>query len=86
MKHKRSCGEMGDYQSMVPMPIKGRVRHIDPCIAHIVAALNAAGIETVSSCCGHGRILGSISLSDGTELILSNDRDQAERIISENKP
>jgi hypothetical protein len=52
------------------MPIRGRVRYIDKCIAPIVAALNAANIETESSCCGHGAIDGSIILADGRELII----------------
>lgn len=26
----------------------------DPCIADLVAALNAGGLRTVASCCGHG--------------------------------
>jgi len=50
------------------MPISGRVRGIDLCIADIVAALNAANIVTVSSCCGHGKINGIISLADGREI------------------
>ena len=28
----------------------------DPCIAPIVKALNAGGLPTVASCCGHGNI------------------------------
>lgn len=28
---------------------------IDRCIAPIIAALNAGGLATVTSCCGHGR-------------------------------
>jgi hypothetical protein len=52
------------------MPIKGRRRDIDLCIADIVAALNAANIITVASCCGHGKMDGIISLEDGRELIV----------------
>jgi len=56
------------------MPINGRVFNIDYCIADIVAALNAANIKTVASCCGHGGndIPSIITLEDGRELILKN--------------
>ena len=43
----------------------------DPCIADVVAALNAAGIETVASCCGHrSPVPGCISLADGRWFVL----------------
>lgn len=43
------CGTMGAYDDVVSMPLNGRVRTIDRCISHIVAALNAGGVETVAS-------------------------------------
>ena len=52
------------------MPIKGRIRCIDHCIHHLVAALNAANITTVASCCGHNKLRGSIDLEDGRTLII----------------
>lgn len=42
----------------------------DPCIAPLVTALNAGGLPTVASCCGHGRQRGMISLADGRELLV----------------
>ena len=73
------------------MPIDGKVRCIDHCIAQIVAALNAGGVHTVSSCCGHGEIKGCIGLEDGRVLIIlpetPKDIDEwreAVRFISEN--
>lgn len=54
----------GTFTHQIPMPITGRVRYIDYCIADIVAALNASGINTVASCCGHGTGDGSILLDD----------------------
>ena len=62
------CTPCGEYLCQVPMPIAGRRHDIDICIADIVAALNAANIVTVASCCGHGKINGSICLKDGREL------------------
>lgn len=38
---------------------------IDRCIAPLVAALDAAGIDMRSSCCGHGKGPGEIVLQDG---------------------
>ena len=52
------------------MPINGRVQCIDYCIHRIVAALNAGGIRTVASCCGHGKLKGNIVLEDGRVLII----------------
>lgn len=46
------------------------VKGIDSCIAPIVAALNAHGIKTDYSCCGHGKEDGEIKLADGRTLIV----------------
>jgi len=41
---------------------------VDSCIAPLVAALQAAGINMRSSCCGHGKGSGEIVLQDGRRL------------------
>lgn len=43
---------------------------IDECIAPLVDALNKAGVFTVTSCCGHGKLPGEIWLWDGRKLII----------------
>lgn len=53
---------------------------IDPCIIPMVDALNAGGIETVASCCGHGHRPGNIILADGRWLTISPDHETAHRI------
>ena len=55
------------------MPINGKVQCIDYCIHHIVAALNAGGVRTVASRCGHGKMKGAISLEDGRALIIQQE-------------
>ena len=55
------------------MPLNGRVQCIDFCIHHIVAALNAGGVRTVASCCGHGKMKGNIILEDGRVLIIQEN-------------
>ncbi len=55
------------------MPLNGRVQCIDLCIHQIVAALNAGGIPTVASCCGHGKMKGNIILEDGRVLIIQQE-------------
>jgi len=66
---QRGCTPMGEYACQVPMPLNGRLQSVDWCIADIVAALNAAGIDTVASCCGHGdESIARIDLSDGRVL------------------
>jgi len=71
VRPKRCC-EIGTYKCQIPMPINGQVRYVDFCIADIIAALNAANIKTEASCCGHGKMDGSILLDDGRELIVKN--------------
>lgn len=72
MNRPEKCCGFGTYECAVPMPLKGRLQSIDICIASIVAALNACNITTVASCCGHGKIDGSIMLEDGGEIIIKN--------------
>jgi hypothetical protein len=74
MEKPKKCTPIGEYRCQVPMPINGRVHGIDLCVADIVAALNAANIETVASCCGHGVIDAVISLHDGRKLTVITTR------------
>lgn len=46
------------------------MRSCDECIHPIVAALNNAGLQTVASCCGHGKRAGNIILKDGREILI----------------
>ena len=48
--------------------------YVDKCIADIVQALNDGGLSTIASCCGHKKQDGIISLRDGRELIIRNDK------------
>ena len=48
---------------------------IDKCIAPIVKALQRSGINMRSSCCGHGKGLGEIQLSDGRVIIIKPKED-----------
>ena len=57
----------------VCMPINSRVICIDYCIHHLVAALNAGGVRTVASCCGHGIAPGRIDLEDGRLITITAD-------------
>ncbi|NIR31678.1 MAG: hypothetical protein GWN84_20675 [Gammaproteobacteria bacterium] len=53
---------------------------VDPCIADLVQALNATGLPTVASCCGHGRRPGRITLKDGRELHVTFSQDAANEL------
>ena len=64
------CCDFGEFNCQIPMPLNGKVQYIDYCIADIVAALNAANISTIASCCGHNKIDGSIILLTGQEIII----------------
>ena len=79
------CDESGSkktYGHQACMPIDGRVQNIDWCIHHIVAALNAGGIRTVASCCGHKTQRGVICLEDGRALIIHPDTDDLTPLLS----
>ena len=69
-----SPGGSKTFENQVCMPINGKVQCIDWCIHQIVAALNAGGIETIASCCGHGKMDGNIILKDGRKLIIKEPR------------
>lgn len=47
---------------------------IDRCIAPIVKALQAAGIDMRGSCCGHGNGSGIIELQDGRIIVVRRKR------------
>ena len=54
---------------------------IDKCIAPIVKALNDGGVTTVASCCGHGKVLGCISLADGRQLAVYPDMEAVQQAV-----
>jgi hypothetical protein len=66
------AGGAKTYAHQVCMPLNGRVLCIDRCIHHIVAALNAGGVETAACCCGHREMQGRIDLADGRTLWIEN--------------
>ena len=47
---------------------------IDRCIAPIVRALQAEGLDMLGSCCGHGQADGEILLADGRTLVVKEPR------------
>lgn len=67
-----SPGGEKTFESQVCMPLNGKVQCVDWCIHQIIAALNAGGVRTVASCCGHGKADGNIVLEDGRVLIIKN--------------
>lgn len=71
-----SPGGRKTCENQVCMPINRRVRAIDYCIHPLIATLNAGGIPTVASCCGHKKLHGRIDLEDGRVLIITNNPDQ----------
>ena len=68
------CCDMGSYEHCVPMAIRGRIAGVDLCIADIVAALNTSiKTQTVGSCCGHGKMVGTVILEDGRWLLVCDE-------------
>ena len=54
----------------------------DPCLEPLIRALNAGGVRTTASCCGHGDYLGWVMLADGRTLVIAS-HDEARRIVQE---
>ena len=75
---KRTCHRCGRKATL--LCISGKCVEIDACIAPVVLALDAGGIETVASCCGHGYIPGNIMLADGRELLIDASREESRRV------
>lgn len=71
----KTCCAIGSYDHTVPTVVAGRVHGVDLCISDIVAALNAANIETIGSCCGHGTQRGYVQLADGRMLLVDIQSD-----------
>lgn len=51
-----------------PTTREDRTRTVDRCLAPLVEVLNAVGMWTTASCCGHGRRPGTVALVDGREI------------------
>jgi len=62
---------MCEHGTTRTVEIDGKPVEVDECIADIVIALNAAGIRTRDSCCGHGRNAGGVSMADGRWLLVT---------------
>jgi hypothetical protein len=61
-------------------PRYGNRAGVDRCIAPIVESLNAAGVQTIASCCGHGHRPGWIALADGRQVLIMASMEEAHRI------
>jgi hypothetical protein len=52
---------MCDFGEGIEIIISRRIS-VDKCIAPIVSRLNAAGVYTTGSCCGHGKSVASVTI------------------------
>jgi len=60
--------------------INGKNIEVDACLVKTIVALNQAGVETTSCCCGHGIRPGKIVLADGKEMMIVQDFETARKI------
>lgn len=73
------CKHQGDFSHQVPVNLAhpredGVVSAgVDKCIAPLVQALNDAGVQTLSACCGHDHRPGYIGLEEGRVLTICAD-------------
>lgn len=49
------------------MWLNGKLQAVDQCLVPLILQLNMAGIETVGSCCGHGKGYPNITCASGSE-------------------
>lgn len=70
------CEWGNDVQVTLP---SGKMVDVDSCIAAFVDRLNKAGIDTVASCCGHGKLPPTIALK-GDRWMMLMDRATRERL------
>lgn len=76
----------GSTEGDVLIKLRGKDGHmplvgVDPCIVDLLMALREAGIDTVASCCGHGKAPGSIILRDRYELIIVSGHEERAAIF-----
>lgn len=64
------------HDEKTTMRIGGEAVSVDACLAALVTALNAGGIPTRASCCGHGTHDGYILCADRL-LIVCQERGDA---------
>ena len=57
--------EHGSYSYLILL--YGQLTSVDSCIAPLILQLNLAGIETINSCCSHGKACISIICAKGTK-------------------
>lgn len=54
-----------------PTPVqRSMVTKVDACIAPLVQLLNDYGVETIASCCGHGKVDESSIIIDAKHISL----------------
>ena len=75
----REDGEPQVQGTIVSLASGGKAL-VDSTIADLVQGINDAGIQTVASCSGHGKMPGVISLADGRELHIHPDYDTARSV------
>ncbi len=58
----------------------GNIKSCDECIQPIVQLFNDYGMQTMASCCGHGKQNTSIVLKDGREIIILQNYNDARMV------
>ena len=70
MEKKKCKSYFGDYKCHVKTNVKdskGNFVYVDKCLKEAVENLNAVGLKTVASCCGHGIINPKITIEGLSE-------------------
>jgi hypothetical protein len=66
LKKPQKCCDFGTNEHCVPLSVHNKVVYVDYCVARLVAALEAGGMNPIASCCGHGIQPPTVLLDDDT--------------------
>lgn len=76
LEKPKNCEPVGTYAHTVPMCVnRSHVVEIDYCVARLVAALEAGGLRSIASCCGHGKMPPTVLLEDRTYVVLLTEEE-----------
>ena len=64
----------------------GRKKSCDECIQPLVQLLNDREMQTVASCCGHGKRPTNIALKSGKEIVIARNYKEGRMIDKLFKP
>jgi hypothetical protein len=60
---------MCDNRNKGKLELNGKIIRVDECLTDVIASLNSNGMQTLGSCCGHGKYSTTIIIKGDDEKI-----------------